>query len=217
MQEIFPILLVHFSGAGHFGQTKNIDSLILQNELLKQQNEIIKQTSSEIRNSYYWALGFTGTFLVLFLGINTFLFRNKVKEDKEFLNNYVENIILKETNILKDDNIKILNDIKEQNLIESNKLIDSLNIKINEAIKPVLASISLLKQTTLCLEIKVLDNDIEINKASEGYYTILMNSKRIIEIIISNKLTLHDWRIAHSLENIENVLKTEYKIDTHSL
>ena len=200
-----------------YADTKSNDAILLQNELLKQQNEILKQANSDIRNSYYWALGFTGTFLVLFLGINTFLFRNKVKEDKEYLNNYVENTILKEMNSLKDNINVSIREVKEQNNKELLQIHESLDSTIKETNKPIYSDIARLRQNSLLLEVGILENKLLLNQSENSYYSKLSNNKQIIDILINNKITSYYWKIDNSLERIEEILKTGYKVDTSLL
>jgi hypothetical protein len=57
---------------------------------LEEQNKILLSTNSDIRSSYYWALSFCATFLILFLGVNIYFFRNRFNEDKEFLLNKID-------------------------------------------------------------------------------------------------------------------------------
>ncbi len=197
--------------------SKNVDPQFLQNELLKQQNEILKQTNADIRNSYYWALGFTGTFLVLFLGINTFLIRNKVKEDKEYLNNYIESTIIKEMNLIKEHNSQITNDIKELNNKELIKIHESLKFKIAESLTPVHGNIAGLRDKSFLLEIYILENEILINQLNKNYYSMLFNNKEVIKILLENQISSFYWKIGNCLERIEEILKTGYEVDTSLL
>ena len=92
---ILTIMILQFSSFQVIAQTDvkkdNITVILKENIIrLEEQNKILLSTNSDIRSSYYWALSFCATFLILFLGVNIYFFRNRFNEDKEFLLNKID-------------------------------------------------------------------------------------------------------------------------------
>ncbi|MBQ4859319.1 hypothetical protein [Pseudoalteromonas sp. MMG007] len=112
---------------------------------LEEQNKILKSSSSDLRNSYYWALGFSATFLLVFLGINLYSANRRFDDEKKnfetMLNNKIENEVLTINKIIEEHHLQNIGIIKneiheiENKNNEFNKLITERLLEVDDSTK----------------------------------------------------------------------------------
>tara|TARA_R110001606_G_scaffold382655_1_gene544550 strand:- start:131 stop:775 length:645 start_codon:yes stop_codon:yes gene_type:complete len=71
----------------------NFSQLQEANIRLEEQNKILSESVSEFRVYLFSSLGFSATFLIVFLGVNIYFLRNRYTEDKVMLLQTIENKI----------------------------------------------------------------------------------------------------------------------------
>ncbi len=80
----FPVIAVD-EVANNKQESDYVIELKINKIKLEEQNKLLKSSLNDLRASYYWSLSFAATFLLLFLGVNVYFFRNRYKDDKEYL------------------------------------------------------------------------------------------------------------------------------------
>ncbi len=165
---------------------------------LEEQNKILKSSSSDLRNSYYWALGFSATFLLVFLGINLYSANRRFDDEKNnfetMLNNKIANEILTINKIIEEyhfQNIGIIkNEIHE---------IESKNDEFNKLITEKLSEFNDLNKAKYKeLNKKILVNNESIKTETDKLKEYTDNNIRSAKIDIEfNNLKISE------IENVE--------------
>lgn len=199
---------------------------------LEEQNKILLNTTNDLRNSYYWALGYSATFLLIFLGLNIYSSNRRFDDEKINLEKIMENKVEEELLNLNKENEKskslILNELRstlEQRKVETEEKLSELTNLIKEQ---KLGSERRIKEISLSHKKEVLSAEIE-RKELEFKIFILKDIKsttvRIAAEICSlsqdlNKLqngNYQNWRIGKYLSEIEKLINQTVKNDRHTV
>lgn len=186
-------------------------SLIKEKNIrLEEQNKILISSSSELRTSYYWSLGFAATFLLLFLGVNIYFFRNRYNEDKEYLLNHID---LK----LNEGAIQTREEITNQFIELEKKLGDMAVEKVKQSISSMNSRINSIHEHTQENTIAILDLEVEhlIRYGCDanlitGYFRLAQEIKKL-------KSPHWDWKMSGCLENIGKLLEKNIEFDSGEL
>lgn len=165
---------------------------------LEEQNKILKSSSSDLRNSYYWALGFSATFLLVFLGINLYSANRRFDDEKNnfetMLNNKIANEILTINKIIEEYHFQNIGIIK-------NKIheIESKNDEFNKLITEKLSEFNDLNKAKYKeLNKKILVNNESIKTETDKLKEYTDNNIRSAKIDIEfNNLKISE------IENVE--------------
>lgn len=165
---------------------------------LEEQNKILKSSSSDLRNSYYWALGFSATFLLVFLGINLYSTNRRFDDEKNnfetMLNNKIANEILTINKIIEEYHFQNIGIIK-------NKIheIESKNDEFNKLITEKLSEFNDLNKAKYKeLNKKILVNNESIKTETDKLKEYTDNNIRSAKIDIEfNNLKISE------IENVE--------------
>lgn len=165
---------------------------------LEEQNKILKSSSSDLRNSYYWALGFSATFLLVFLGINLYSANRRFDDEKnnfeKMLNNKIANEILTINKIIEEHHFQNTGIIKN----EIHK-IESKNDEFNKLITEKLSEFNDLNKAKYKeLSKKILVNNESIKTETDELKEYTDNKIRSAKIDIEfNNLKISE------IENVE--------------
>lgn len=165
---------------------------------LEEQNKILKSSSSDLRNSYYWALGFSATFLLVFLGINLYSANRRFDDEKnnfeKMLNNKIANEILTINKIIEEHHFQNTGIIKN----EIHK-IESKNDEFNKLITEKLSEFNDLNKAKYKeLNKKILVNNESIKTETDKLKEYTDNNIRSAKIDIEfNNLKISE------IENVE--------------
>lgn len=165
---------------------------------LEEQNKILKSSSSDLRNSYYWALGFSATFLLVFLGINLYSANRRFDDEKnnfeKMLNNKIANEILTINKIIEEHHFQNTGIIKN----EIHK-IESKNDEFNKLITEKLSEFNDLNKAKYKeLSKKILVNNESIKTETDKLKEYTDNNIRSAKIDIEfNNLKISE------IENVE--------------
>lgn len=172
--------------------TTALTDLELQNKILQENLKSTKESSKEIHSIYMWALGFSATFLITFLGVNIYFLNSKSKDE-------IEKIIAKMKSLNEDSKKDIENHIKE--LFESNKD-DILSIQKNTA-SNLKEKIAVLQDEQREIKLDALDIELELIEIKGVKATALSRHLELISFVIeSYGEELYDWKITRSLAKI---------------
>ncbi|WP_166370887.1 hypothetical protein [Psychromonas sp. SA13A] len=213
-QILIAVLFLSFSISGH-AQEKPIIKLANQTKMellyesnirLMEQNRILQSTASDLRSTYHWALGFSATFLLLFLGVNIYFFRNRYNEEKEYLLMHIDDSIeIKKTEI----DTSLANKLSE---VES-KLENKVSSQIEFSLAKVLQKIKLNANDIQLCKVEALKLKL-INTNNSGVKENILseNFRLAVEIrMLSGKSW--DWDVSNVLENINALLLEGTKFD----
>lgn len=174
---------------------------------LEEQNKILLSANIDIRNSYYWALGFCATFLILFLGVNIYFFRNRFDEDKEFLINKInvkaKQIEIDNKNLIDNEIIKL-----------DNKLEASFKQKASELTKTYKSTVSLNRNEIQRLRVDITELELENTKAGGCNPNILTKYLKLAEETQKLEDKHYYWKISRCLLEIKKLLDEGVKIDS---
>ncbi len=172
---------------------------------LEEQNNILSESQRELRQVYMWALGFSGTFLLAFLGVNIYFTRTKYQEDRAANLRHIE------------DNLKLRTEelgnkfeVFEKNTIEEienfNKKFESLT---NNKIKDSSAAIRNLIDA---LDYRLSDLEVEVTEMKGTDANTITACFEFIERLKTR--SGYDWRIITLLEKVENLIDNGCKISS---
>jgi len=192
---------------------------------LEEQNKILKSSSSDLRNSYYWALGFSATFLLVFLGINLYSANRRFDDEKNnfetMLNNKIENEILTINKIIEEhhlQNIEIIkneiHEIKNKNN-EFNKLITERLLEVNDSTKAKYEELNkkiLVNNESIKTESDKLE-EYTNNKVRSAKIDIEFINLKISEILDVKRNTIAQAIKLSKLCNEDNKLNTSNNND----
>ena len=208
---ILTSIILQFSSFQVVAQTDlkqdNITIILKENIIrLEEQNKILLSTTSDMRSSYHWALGFCATFLILFLGVNIYFFRNRFNEDKEFLLNKIEDKF-------KGAESSNLDLIKAEMSKFDKKLETSFKQKANELSKNYKASVASNLNKIQYLSVQVKDLELENTKANGCKPNILTGYFHLAEE--THKLgSGFDWQLSECLVEARKLLDEGVEIES---
>jgi len=181
-----------------------------KNLRLEEQNKFLITYTTELRNSYYWALGFAGTFLVLFLGVNIYFLRNKSEEDKERLTAHFDLIINEKTSL-------ILQRV-DKKIDDSQRLLHEISDKsVKETTFPINNSISSLTEKIQENKIEILELKLKNHESSGVKGNILSAHFRLAQEVRKLTTSYWDWKVSDSLEEGYKLLEQGVEFDSGEL
>ncbi|MEW4341623.1 hypothetical protein AB1J03_09740 [Vibrio diabolicus] len=115
-----------------------LEELNIQNIELSAQNQELKRSIATNQSIYFGALGFSGAFLIAFLGVNIYFSKTRADEDRAKIEAVLDERLKQATLKMKSELIDDLNKLKNENeqLISSHKreIISLTDLKFNEAL-----------------------------------------------------------------------------------
>ncbi|MGY3964687.1 hypothetical protein [Aeromonas veronii] len=173
-------------------QIKEISALNIR---LQEQNEMLKLSIENYNSIIFSALGFAGTFLITFLGVNVYFVKNRVDEDKKNLERMIE-------------------DKNKENFIElSNSITKIIDEHIDHLDKKTSSQAAVIS-TQLKAEIRTIDQKIKYihyDLAVNEYEKELCDGNKLtaaINLIKCSEAVSFDWRTSQTLTEIKTLLKT---------
>ncbi|EOZ5531396.1 hypothetical protein ACQSNA_003356, partial [Vibrio metschnikovii] len=159
---------------------------------------------SELKNSYYAALSFSATFLVLFLGINVYFFRSRYSEDKNYLQQHLDVNVDSKMNLV-NDAFKALEGQLESAIKEH------AAVAVAKHIAPLKIEVSLLQSSIRrkSVEIKLLK--IKLEKTPSNKITLLLSVAKDYKSL--------NWvyQLSETLVEIRDLLKEGATFDSSDL
>jgi len=194
----------------HAVTTTNLSEIEVSNIRLEEQNKLLKSTLSEMRSSYYWSLSFASTFLLLFLGVNVYFFRNRYNDDKDYL--------LKHIN---EETSKLSRNTSELIETKFSELKEKIDHHVEEKLKTISSSldgkISSLKNDIQISRVEIIELSIENTKRTGVEGNVLSEYFKLAQE--SRKLSgpHWDWQVSESLEEIYKLLCDGAEFDSTEL
>jgi len=166
------LCLTSFQVASETTKKSDFESVIVElketNIRLEEQNKMLKSSSAELRNSYYSSLAFAATFLIVFLGINIYFFRNRFNEDKNYLLQHIDTEISSKLALtdefFKKQEQQMGKSIEEQVSKDIANHINSLNGKIRS-----------LQNETKYMSVDIIKLKIKNEKTPSNKLTLLLS------------------------------------------
>ncbi|RLC96171.1 MAG: hypothetical protein DRI46_14065 [Chloroflexi bacterium] len=195
-------------------ENNNLDATLSvlkeKNIRLEEQNKILIHTSTELRNSYYWALGFSATFLLLFLGVNIYFFRNRYNEDKEYLLKHVDSKLHEGANEMRNYVSKQLHNLESR--------LEKVSVKaVKQSINDINAKINNLHSIIGMNKIDIIELEIEQTKLSGVQANVLRSYVDIIQELRKLDNCGWDWKISDYLSEVCELLKEGVKFNSSEL
>ena len=160
---------------------------------LEEQNKILKTSSVELRDSYYAALSFAATFLILFLGVNVYFFRNRYNEDKKYLQQHVDVTI--------DTKMTLIND----SFIDLESQMEA-SIK-GHITKGVAEQVSPIKQQVRSLQSNVKYQSVDLKRIQIEFEKTPSNKIRLLVALAKDYHSLNwDYQLSDTLVKIRVLL-----------
>jgi len=166
-------------------------------EMLKQRNQDLLDFQEKLSATIYWSLGFSATFLILFLGINIYFLRNRYNEDKERFLKHIEDTL----------------SVKAGEL--DKKIVEIVGKTIDSKLSSVKNSIESLKEQLSMIEIKTNDNKIEILEINKSHKdTILYYYFEQAKTCKSTgDFFSYGWKISNCMDAMKKLLDDGAKFD----
>ncbi|MDS1780660.1 hypothetical protein [Vibrio vulnificus] len=197
-----------FQVIAELSEQSNNEAIILElreaNLRLEEQNKMLKSSSSELKNSYYAALSFSATFLVLFLGINVYFFRSRYSEDKNYLQQHLDVNVDSKMNLV-NDAFKALEGQLESAIKEH------VDVAVAKHTAPLKSQVSSLQSSNRynSVEIKLLN--IKLEKIPSNKIRLLLSVAK------DYKLLNWDYQLSETLVEIKDLLKEGATFDSSDL
>ncbi|HHF3262345.1 TPA: hypothetical protein ACPJ11_004666 [Vibrio diabolicus] len=173
-----------------------LEELNIQNIELSAQNQELKRSIATNQSIYFGALGFSGAFLIAFLGVNIYFSKTRADEDRAKIEAVLDERLKQATLKMKSELIDDLNKLKNENeqLISSHKreIISLTDLKFNEA----LSTRQYLDYRITVIEFDLLP-DNSPNKLSSA-----------IKVIKKSELIGWEWKTASMLSKIEEYINS---------
>jgi len=202
------LFLTSFQAASEITQTSGFESVIVElkeaNVRLEEQNKMLKASSVELRNSYYSSLAFAATFLIVFLGINIYFFRNRFNEDKNYLLQHIDNEI--------SSKLALTDDFFEKQEQKMVKVIeDQVSKDITGHIASLNGKIGSLQSENRYLTVDIILLKIKNEKTPSNKLTLLMSLSK-------NYHSLKwDLQLSDTLVEIRDLLEAGASYDSSQL
>ncbi|MGD6734890.1 hypothetical protein ACP5PY_00340 [Photobacterium leiognathi subsp. mandapamensis] len=189
--------------------TQAISDLRVQIIRLEEQNKILITSNNDIRSSYYWALGFSATFLILFLGVNIYFFRNRFDEDKEFLLNSIKD----KFNLIEKNNQQV---IASEMAVFDAKLEMTFKTKSEQLTKYYDSSVSSNSTAIQRLLIEVTELKLK-NVISDGCKPNILTGYLALAKETLKLGSSYDWKTSECLSKAKELMDEGVKIEPMEL
>lgn len=187
-----------------------ISQLKEKNIRLEEQNKILISSASDLRASYYWSLSFAATFLLLFLGVNIYFFRNRYNEDKEYLLKHIDAKLLEGKNNAQKETSKKLLELE-------GKFEKIIADKVRSSISGINSKIDVIHSNIKYNKIKILEVEIEQTKKTGVEVTLLSQYFQLAQEVKTLNSNGWDWKLSDCLVEITKLLEKGVEIETGDL
>ncbi|EMF9086164.1 hypothetical protein V4U76_004564, partial [Vibrio vulnificus] len=205
---ILAFALTPFQVSAELSKQSSNEAIILElreaNLRLEEQNKMLRSSSSELTNSYYAALSFSATFLVLFLGINVYFFRSRYSEDKNYLQQHID------VNV--DSKMSLVNDAFKSLESQLEATIKEHTAKaLTEHISPLRSQISSLQSSNKYHSVGIKLLQIKLEETPSNKIRLLLSVAK------DYKSLNWDYQLSDTLVEIKELLKEGATFDSSEL
>ncbi len=205
---ILAFVLTPFQVSAELSDQSNNEAIILDlreaNLRLEEQNKMLKSSSSELKTSYYAALSFSATFLVLFLGINVYFFRSRYSEDKNYLQQHIDVNVDSKMNLV-NDSFKTLEGQLESAIKEHTA------VAVAQHTAPLKSQISSLQSSNRYHSVDIKLLKIKLEETPSNKIRLLLSLAK------DYKLLNWDYQLSETLVDIRELLKEGATFDSSDL
>lgn len=193
-----------FAETTNTNQQEQIKELSEQNIRLQEQSKMLKSSIDNYNNIIFSSLGFAGTFLIAFLGVNIYFMKNRADEDKKNIEQ-----IIKEKN--KESLMKLSKFITK----EINKNIGNLENKISSQTASISSQVKTefdsIDRKIKHIHYNLAVNEYEKEQCSDSKLTSTIN------IIKHSEVAGFTWKTSKTLTEMQSLLKSGGKYDPSEL
>lgn len=197
-----------FQVSAELSEQNSNQAIILElreaNLRLDEQNKMLKSSSSELKNSYYAALSFSATFLVLFLGVNVYFFRSRYGEDKKYLQQHIDVNVDSKMSLV-NDSFKSLESQLEVTIKEH------IAKALTEHVSPLRSQINLLKSFNKHQSVDIKLLKIKLEETPSNKISLLLS------VAQDYKSLNWDYQLSDTLVKINELLKEGATFDSSEL
>ncbi|MFW1297765.1 hypothetical protein ACEWA9_14510 [Vibrio parahaemolyticus] len=201
MKKIITLLLVLVSYVLPVSASpeSELEALKRQNIELAAQNTELRQSISTSQSIYFGALGFSGAFLIAFLGVNIYFSKTRADEDREKLEALLSERLKQSTLLMKNEVKDDLDKIKTQHLeiIEGHK--DKIVNDFNKTFDELKSERKYIDYRMTVIEYDALSDDSS-NKLTQA-----------MKVIAKAEAIGWEWKTASMLAQVEKHLEIGLK------
>ncbi|PCJ53779.1 MAG: hypothetical protein COA79_22465 [Planctomycetota bacterium] len=180
-------------------QTKIITGESIQLIKLTEQNILLKKSIDDNKSILLWALGFAGTFLVAFLGVNIYFIKSEKTTNLNNITKYIEESKIK----IEENKLSVFNLLKEENNKTIENKIKSFEARFNQTASSISTKIDKIELTILKNNVHGEDRNHPIT-----IYDLIYLGKKIIEI----DDVMFDYETGRCLEQITAFVNKKPKL-----